>query len=115
MKSLYELYIKERENLDEIKTDRGFIHYRIEFPNCVLNDCFVKKEYRQDGHATFLVNQLFELCRQAGVKAVYCQVDERSNGHQVSQLALENFGFELVKEDGSLRIFKMEVQEWANQ
>lgn len=112
---LYKLYIKERENLDEIKTDRGFVHYRIEFPNCVLNDCFVKKEFRNDGHATFLVNQLFELCRQAGVKAVFCQTDKRSNGHGVSRIALENFGFELIKEDGPISYFKMELSEWVNQ
>lgn len=114
MKSLYELYIKERENLDEIKTDRGFIHYRVEFPNCVINDCFVKKEFRKDGHATFLVNQVFELCKGAGIKAVFCQIDERTNGHQVSKISLENFGFELIKKEGPLSFFKMEVYEWEN-
>jgi GNAT superfamily N-acetyltransferase len=112
--NLYEQYVKERENLDVIKTDRGFIHYRIEFPNCVINDCFVLKEFRQDGHATFLVNQVFEICKQAGIKSVFCQVDDQAKGHMVSAKALENFGFEFIKKENHLSFYKMEVSEWEN-
>lgn len=114
MDSHYEQYIKERENLDVIKTDRGFICYRIEFPNCVINDYFVAKEHRQNGHGYFLANQVFEICKGAGVKTVFCQSDERANGHSISKFTIENFGFELFKKDGPLSFYKMEVSEWEN-
>lgn len=112
--NLYEQYIKERENLDVIKTDRGFIIYKIEFPNCVINDCFVAKEFRQDGHATFLANQVFEICKSAGVKTVYCQTDSRASKHELSRVAIESFGFEFIKQDKELSFYKMEVSEWEN-
>ena len=112
---MYEQYIKERENLDTIKTDKGFICYRINFPHCWINDCFVSKEYRQDGHATFLVNQIFEICKQAGVEDVLCQTDERAIGVQLSRLAILNFGFEEVKKDGPLIFYRMEVEKWEKQ
>lgn len=111
----YELYVKERENLSTIKTEKGFVMYRIDFPNCIINDCFVKKEFRQDGHGTFLTNQVFEICKQAGVKSVYCQTDDRANGVELSKFAIENYGFELELKEGPIGYYKMEVSEWEKR
>ncbi len=112
--NLYEQYIKERENLDVIKTDKGFITYRINFPNCLINSYFVSKEFRQEGHGYFLANQVFEICKQAGVKTVFCQSDESANGHDLSKFTIENFGFELLEKEGAVSVYKMEVSEWEN-
>jgi GNAT superfamily N-acetyltransferase len=109
---MHEQYIKERENLSVVKTGKGFICYRVDFPYCVINDYFVLKEFRQSGHGYFLANQVFELCKQAGVKTVFCQSDERSNGHALSKFTIENFGFELFRSEGPLNFYKMEVSEW---
>ena len=111
---MYAQYVKERENLDEIKTDKGFIHYRIEGDICVINDYFVLKEFRQEGHGYFLANQVFELCKQLGIKMVYCQTDERANGHKFSQFTIENFGFDLFEKSETINRYRMEVSEWAN-
>ena len=111
--NLYEEYIKERENLTTIKTTKGFICYRIDFPVCVINDYFVSKEYRNSGHGYFLADQVFQICKEAGVKAVHCFSDERTNGHDLSKYTIENFGFELIREDGFINEYKMEVSEWA--
>ena len=112
--TLYEQYIKEREDLDTIRTDRGFICYRIEFPDCLISDYFVAKEYRNQGHGYFLANQVFEICKQAGVKTVFCQTDEMAKGHELSRFTIENFGFELYKKEKneSISHYKMEVSEW---
>lgn len=115
MKSMYEQYIKERENLDEIKTDRGFIHYKIENGNAVINDYFVLPEFRKSGHGYFLANQVFELSKELGIKAVFCQSDERANGHELSRFTIENFGFELYHKEGPLNFYKMEVSEWEKR
>lgn len=113
--NLYEQYIKERENLDVIKTDRGFICYRIDFPNCLINDYFVSREFRKEGHGYFLANQVFEICKQAGVKTVFCQTDDRASGIDLSKHTVENFGFELFKKEGPLGFYKMEVSEWEKR
>lgn len=114
MNSLYEQYIKERESLDVIKTDKGFITYRREFPNCTISDLFVLKEFRQEGVGSFLANQVFEICKGAGIKTVYCQVDKRANGHHLSQCAIEAFGFDLIHENVTHKIFSLGVSEWEN-
>ncbi len=112
---MYEQYIKERENLDVIKTDKGFICYRIDFPNCLINDYFVLPEYRQSGHGYFLANQVFEICSQAGVKSVYCQTDDRATGVALATFTIENFGFDLIKKEGPLNFYKMEILEWEKR
>jgi N-acetylglutamate synthase-like GNAT family acetyltransferase len=111
--NMYEQYNKERENLDVIKTDKGFIFYRIDMnETCMINDCFVLKEYRNTKHGTFLTNQVFEICKQAGVKTVYCNTDDRANGVAVSRFSIEQFGFELYDSSGPISNYKLEVSEW---
>lgn len=111
--NLFEQYKKEREGLELIETEKGFIFYRIDFPTCVINDYFVAKEYRQEGHGYFLANQVFEICKQAGVKSVHCFTDDRANGVALSKFTIENFGFELLNKVGPVSEYKMEVSEWA--
>jgi GNAT superfamily N-acetyltransferase len=110
--SLYEQYIKERESLDVIKTERGFICYRLEQENCLINDYFVQKDFRKEGHGYFLANQVFEICKDAGVKTVFCSTDDRANGVELSKFTIENFGFELIDKVGPVSRYKMEVSEW---
>ncbi len=110
--NMYEQYIKERENLEVIKTEKGFIVYRIDFPSCMINDCFVVKGARNERHGTFLTNQVFEICKQAGVKTVYCNTDERANGYDLSVHSIESFGFEHCLRSGNINTYKMEVSEW---
>jgi GNAT superfamily N-acetyltransferase len=112
---MYEKYIKERENLDVIKTDKGFICYRVEFPNCVINDYYVLPEHRQEGHGYFLANQVFEICKGAGVKNVYCFTDDRANGADLSKFTIENFGFEMVSKNDHISKYKMGVSEWERR
>ena len=112
---MYSKYVKERENLDEIKTDKGFIHYRLDRDTCWINDYFVLREYRNEGHGYFLANQVFEICKELGVKNVFCQVDTRAAGQEFSTFTIENFGFDLIKEKGSLKFYKMGVREWEKR
>ncbi len=115
MKSLYAQYVKERENLDEIATDRGFIHYRFENGECWINDYFVSKEFRKSGHGYFLANQVFALSKENGIKLVFCQTDSRAIGSDLSKFTIENFGFEHYATIGTINYYKMEVSEWEKR
>lgn len=112
---MYEKYIKERANIDEIKTDKGFIHYGFTRDFCIIEDLYVLPEYRGSGHAYFLADQVLELCRQMDIKTVYCQTDDKANGVDFSKFVIENYGFELFDKSNSLNFYKMEVSEWARQ
>ena len=109
---MYEEYIHEREKLQTIKTDKGFICYRFEFPFCWINDYFVKKEFRQDGHGYFLANQVFQICKDAGIKTVQCQTDDLAQGANISKFTITNFGFEEIKKKDTVTTYSMEVSEW---
>lgn len=112
---MYELFIKERANLDTIRTDKGFITYEIKFPNCIINNLFVLKEHRQSGHANFLGDQVFQICKDAGVKTVYCSTDDRARGVEVSTAVIENFGFKFFMKSGPISDYTMEVSEWEKR
>ena len=58
-------------------------------------------------------DQVFEICKQAGVKTVYCMTDDRANGVALSKHTIENYGFELVSIAGPVSTYKLEVAEWA--
>lgn len=107
--NMYEQYIYERENLHMIQTDHGFITYKIEFPNCLISDCFVLKEFRKNKYASFLADQVLEICKGAGVKTVYCQTDDKSNDVATSITSISKFGFSFVRKEDSISYFKLEL------
>lgn len=109
---MYKQYIKEREGLDTIETDKGFICYRIEFPTCFINDYFVMPKHRLEGHGYFLADQVFEICKGAGVQSVFCQSDERALNHEISRYTILRYGFEEFAKKGSLIFYKMDVEKW---
>jgi len=112
---MYKMYIEERIGGKVIKTEKGFIVYKIDFPVCFIEECFVLRGHRNEGHASFLANQVFEHCKDAGVKTVICYTDNNANGVQLSKHAIECFGFEQFEEKGPRCGYKLEVSEWARQ
>lgn len=110
---MFDLYRKEREGVDCIRTDKGCIFYKIEFPVCIIHDYFVLPEYRRGGHGFFLADQVFQICKEADVESVYCQTDDRAHGVDVSRLTILKFGFQEYKKEGPVTTYKMGVKEWA--
>lgn len=108
--NMYEKYIKERENLDCIKTDKGFITYRVDFPNCFIANYFVLPEYRMEGHSVFLADQVFDICRQADVEKVFCKTDERTIGWKISRNSILSYGFKEIEKDGPVCTYSMGVK-----
>lgn len=108
--SMYEKYIKERENLDVIKNEFGFICYRIEKDHCFINDYFVLEEHRRKGIGYSLADQVFEICKQKGIKEVYCQTDDTANGALLSAHTILNYGFVAVSKDGNVTCYYKEVE-----
>lgn len=106
-------YRKEREGIDCIKTDKGFIFYKIEFPHCMIHDYYVKPEFRQEGHGKFLGDQVFQICEDAGVETVFCQTDSKAIGSKLSALTIVRFGFKPISKKGTVTTYELGVKEWA--
>lgn len=109
---MYAQYVKEREGLDEIKTDKGFIHYRIDGDMCIINDYFVLPGYRRSYHGQYLADRVFSLCKAKGVKNVWCQSDERAGGHDTARKSILKFGFKEINKTGTIYLYAMEVSQW---
>lgn len=110
---MYIDYMKEREGADVIATDKGFVAYKIDFPYCLIMDVFIKKEFRRTKHCYFLADQVFDICKQAGLEAVYCQTDDRAKGSDISKMAIEKYGFISVLNNGAVTTYKMELSKWV--
>ena len=110
---LFIQYKKERAGQDCIATYKGFIFYKIEFPNALIADWFVAPEYRKNGYGYFLADQCFEIFKDAGVKDVFCTTDMNAVNWKIAENAILNFGFKWFKREGSLNHYQMGVDEWA--
>lgn len=110
---MYFDYIKERENLDHIATESGFITFRIEGENCLISDYYVKPEFRRLHKGKFFADQVLELCKERGVKFVWCQSDESANGHEAARKSILKYGFRESKKHDSVYTYILRVDEWA--
>lgn len=112
---LYKQYVKEREGVETISTDSGFIMYKIENDKCLICDLYILPELRKQNKGSFFANQVFELCKEMGIKEVHAQVDIRANGHKTSILAIEAFGFKEIGRNTFTIFYKLGVNEWEAQ
>lgn len=67
MKSLYGMYIAEREDKDIIESDKGFATYKL-FDNgeCYIQDLYIVPGYRQSGFATEMTNKIVDIAKERG-------------------------------------------------
>lgn len=79
MNELYFKYIKERENTDYIKNEKGFITYRIEDNVVRVFDLYVEPNFRRTSIATDLCDKLRILAKESGCNLAKAGICTRSN------------------------------------
>lgn len=63
--SLYAEYYKERENVDAIETDYGFVTYQfLPHKRCLLRDLYITPSQRNQGLARSLIIQVSDLATE---------------------------------------------------
>lgn len=112
---LYKAYLMEREGLDVLEVDYGFMVYKVGPREAYISDYYVHPDYRQQGIGHAMADCMFELCKERGVGFVYCQIDHNANGVELSKLTIERYGFERAWEEGSVVVYKMEVPKWEKK
>lgn len=55
---LYQAYIRERQGLESLWREHGFIIYRITGSECFLVDMFIEKSERRSGRGRLLLEEL---------------------------------------------------------
>lgn len=75
--SLYGQYLKEREGVDILETEYGFVTFKV-FPaarSCFIADIFIKDEARGKGLGTSLMQQVQMIAKKSGCLSLITTVD----------------------------------------
>jgi len=92
MQSLYSQYIKEREGLEILEVENGFISYRIKDNWIYISDIFVNKDHRRTKLATELADSIIDKAINQGITKLYCQVDLKALNWEDSSNFIKAYG-----------------------
>ena len=66
--SLFAKYLKDRQGIEVLESEFGFITYKLNGEECFIVDMCVDKSTRMQGHGRFLLNELESIAKNAGAK-----------------------------------------------
>lgn len=108
--SLYGDYILEREGRETIESENGFVTFKIYGIECLIQDMYVKPEFRKSGVANKMANKLTEIARDRGCKFLSASVSPNTTDSTTSLKAILSYGFKLAKIDSQLIWFTKELK-----
>lgn len=111
MKSLYSMYLAEREDKEIIETDKGFATYKI-FDNgeCYLSDIFVLPAYRQTSLATEMANKISDIAKEQGCDTLIGSVCTEDKFATRNTKVLLSYGMDVYKTAGNMIFFKKRIE-----
>ncbi len=109
MASLYAEYIKERLNGHMYETEQGFASYFIKNDMCLIEDIYVKPEFRRLGLAVEFGNKIEGIAREHGCKWLMGKVVPSAKNSTVSLQGMLAAGYQLASSSHDLIIFKKEI------
>ena len=96
---LYAEYLKERENIEMIHDDHCFIAYKIDGDEVMIHDIYADQEVRATGYMLKFCLEFQKVLEEKGVKKIYSQTDERTNGWERSDFLMKKQGFSYLGKD----------------
>lgn len=111
--SLWKQYVMEREDLQVLEKDCGFICYKIRNDECFIQDIFVQRTERLKGYARELTREVEGLAKEKGCKFMTCWVSNFWVGNDYSSAASESLkailhdGFKILSaQNGRITLFR---------
>lgn len=100
-KSTYFDYLREREGVELLELEHGFVLYKV-FPEGVyLQDIYIEPKYRLGGYGRKALQAVEGITRELGLSTVIGSVDCDTNGATNSLKAVLATGFELSHCNGN--------------
>lgn len=94
--SLFADYIKEREDIETLEFEKGFITFKMLPDNTIyMKDIYVIPEARREGVGTFLTDKVCEIAKERGCKKVFGSVSLGANNASDSLKAQLIYGMKL--------------------
>lgn len=108
--SLYSDYLKEREDLEVIESEIGFVTYKFREDQTVyIQDIYVKNKFRASGEASRLANQVLDLAKKRNIHVAVGSVDSRANGAVTSDKVLRAYGMRPYTIEGYVTYYCKEI------
>lgn len=109
MSSLYAQYVLEREGLETLENEKGFLTYKIENGYLFISDIFVIESARKENIASKMADEIVEKAIKLGANAMYSHVDTNAKNWRESVKFIEKYGCKPVKIENNLVYFKKEI------
>jgi ribosomal protein S18 acetylase RimI-like enzyme len=95
--SLYAQYLMERENKRIVETELGFatFYFLPEKDACYIEDIYVRPEYRKNGEAAKMADEIAAIARDKGCKYLLGSVSPSATNSTASLQVLIAYGFRL--------------------
>lgn len=93
MSSLLSQYIKELGYKDLVESDKGFILFRIVGNECHIEEIYILPDYRRTGEASRLTDEVTELAKEKGCKALFGFINPETATASLSLTAQLKYGF----------------------
>jgi len=93
--SLYAEFIKERENIETLETEDGFITYNIAGKAVIIHNIYIIPDKRHDGVGHVLENQILVIAKEKGCTHAYGFICPTTRGSTYSLTILLKDGYKL--------------------
>jgi hypothetical protein len=90
-------YIKEREDLDILEDEFGFITYKFNTHECFIQDMCVDTSKRSQSHGRGLIDQLVEIAKAHGCTYIGANIFLADKGAMNTLTASMRVGFKIAK------------------
>ena len=111
MASLFAQYVKERENAEVLETDKGFAKYHLKPDHVYIEDIFVLPEFRKDGLAKEMANEIAKIAKEHGLSRMVGSVCLNAKGATASANVLLAYGMRLagIEQESGMIYFVKEL------
>ncbi len=110
MKSLYGMYIAEREGRDIVESDKGFAIYQILGEGkCYLQEVYVLPNYRRQGLSKYMTDEVVEIAKNKECHTLLVSVCTNDKNVTTNIKVWLNYGFKIDKLIGTLIFLKKDI------
>lgn len=105
---IFEKYIEEKGGAKIIRTEDGFITYKLNKDHCFLADMYVTKENRGTSQGSMLLRMLEQEALKVGLRKILASIDiSLPMGNETTLLALLK-GFKIIDTSHKVLILEKE-------
>jgi GNAT superfamily N-acetyltransferase len=104
--SLLADYFKEKDHKEIIESEKGFATYYFLDEGCYVQDIYVSPEYRNQGIAKKMLDEISEIATKKGYKSLYGSCCPSMKDSTSSLKAAFAYGFELDSSASNFIVYK---------